>query len=1733
MSVVSLNRAAAICAAFLAVSLPRLAAQDTRTVTEPSFPASSCAVLAAQLATVNNDLAAASETSFDTSRIQNAINNCSAGQAVELALGSSGNNAFLIQPITLAAGVTLLVDPGVTVFASRNPRDYDVQSGSCGIVASSSPGCQPVISLSSVSNSAVMGFGTINGRGGDTLLGAGAPANTSWWDLANQAQTESLTQFVPQLINIKASNNITLYKITLTNSPTFHVKANNVAGFTVWGIKIIAPYTARNTDGVDPSDCTNVTITESYISEGDDQIAVGAANSGISNVSITNDHLNTGHGVSIGSYTNGGVGNMLVDTVMMAGNAADSNENGIRIKSADDRGGTVSNITYQNMCIENMGYSIQFNPLYNTNTGTLIPYFQSITLNNIHVLTGGKGDVELDGASAQLPLGLTLNNVVFDTTPTITPASQYANITLGAGPVSTSLTNNLSGTGVTVTNNITNPSEAPFSCTNAFVYLAGELTGPPAAVDTAPVANLIAIVEPVVSGAATPTGTVQIMEGGNVVGTAQLFGSSDLVNIALTNVTAGSHSYSAVYSGDSNYAALTFGSFTVAVNTPALAVSQTGVSGVPTSVSYGASIPVMVQVAGSGVTPTGSVEILLGNAVLATVPLSAGSASYSIAGLPAGAYSVSAAYLGDTNYSPSTSGASPVTVVPAATTTSLTSSASQVSFGNTATLTAQVTSLGGIPSGTVAFFDGSTQIGTAALSGGSAVISAGLAVGVHSITASYVATQNFGASTSSAVSITVTTAAALTLSVLPAPLPYTISTIAGGAASNCSGETDTLGDGCPATQVALTTGMDVRGVAADTFGNVYFTDSSNSRIREINAVTGILSTKAGGGTACSSKTDNYGDGCPASQTVLNGPRGVWADIANNIFIAGYNDSLVHEIQASTGKMTMVAGALTATTGSGTGVVGTGADGVPAKTSALSKPRAVWTDLNGNVYIADTGNNKIRAVYAAGLLPNLPTPAIGDIYTLAGTGTAGTPSTKGDKGIATSALLNTPQGGFTDVNGNVFIADGGDACVRVIYMAGATVANLIATENPGTTAQVGFIYTIAGGGSTGVSDTPQLATSLSLGTPQKLAMDAGGNLYFGDSSRNDVFFLDIRSGYLRILAGGASSVCAAHTDAMGDGCPATQATINSGGNGFGAALDHAGNLYVSDTGNLRIRKVSTGAVFGATGIGSSKSQTMQVHFIVGDTPVSSGTFTLPFGQADFAAIPTLPCTSQPDTTTDCLVSLQFSPVVPGERMVPLTIASTLGSVAYIGLTGIGNGAGGAIDPATQLSIGSSLTPLGVAVDSIENVYVSDSSSGSVLKYTAGSSSSTMLANGFVTPSGLAVDAAGAVYVADPGAGQVKRIAPAGTISPVGSNLTTPASVAVDLNGNIYIADSSQSSIIEVSSAFTAQTTIGSGFSAPSSVAVDSAFNVYVADPVAGKVTKITPAGVSTVVATGASTPTAVAVDAAGNLYVADAATLAVILVPATSGPATAIYSNLISPRAVSVDGVGNVYVADSGMTDVVELARTQGLLALPNTTTALTATLSSIGNQPITPTGSGFSQTDSADFSLSGSGSAGCSFAGQIAAGAACTLTAAFTPQTAGTLTDTVTLTGNYSNVALANPQSLQLTLTGNNVVTNVSGSVNVVQAGLFYNTVKHSAAQTVTITNTGANAIAGPLQLVLSGLPSTVTAANSTGTFQGNPFWTVSGASLAPGASVQVTVQFSVPVRTNFSTVPTVYSGVL
>ena len=155
----------------------------------------------------------------------------------------------------------MLADAEVTLYASTNPRDYDLRSGSCGTIDQSGKGCKAFISADRTAGSGIMGEGTIDGRGGHAMAGG----TETWWQLARRAQRERAKQNVPRLIEVKRSNDFTLHRITLRNAANFHVVLSEVDGATAWGVKIDTPADARNTDGIDPISSRNITITHSFI----------------------------------------------------------------------------------------------------------------------------------------------------------------------------------------------------------------------------------------------------------------------------------------------------------------------------------------------------------------------------------------------------------------------------------------------------------------------------------------------------------------------------------------------------------------------------------------------------------------------------------------------------------------------------------------------------------------------------------------------------------------------------------------------------------------------------------------------------------------------------------------------------------------------------------------------------------------------------------------------------------------------------------------------------------------------------------------------------------------------------------------------------------------------------------------------------------------------------------------------------------------------------------------------------------------------------------------------------------------------------------------------------------------------------------------------------------------------------------------------------------------------------
>ena len=261
------------------------------------------------------------------------------------------------------------------------------------------------------------------------------------------------------------------------------------------------------------------------------------------------------------------------------------------------------------------------------------------------------------------------------------------------------------------------------------------------------------------------------------------------------------------------------------------------------------------------------------------------------------------------------------------------------------------------------------------------------------------------------------------------------------------------GDGGAATSAYLNSPLTV---AADNSGNLYISDYGNHRIRKVSS-SGIISTYAGTGVA-----GFNGDGA-ATSAQLNYPQGISLDSSSNLYIVDNNNLRIRKVSSS-GIITTIAG---------TGTAGNSVDGIAATSAQLYWPQFVLADYNGNVYILEYLNNKVRKVSTSGI-----------ITTFAGTGTAGF---YGDGGQATLAQLNNPQGLTADISGNIFISDGGNQRIRKVTSSG-------------------IISTYAGTGTTGSTGDYGAANLALLNNPQGLAADISGNLYILDYGNNKIRFV---------------------------------------------------------------------------------------------------------------------------------------------------------------------------------------------------------------------------------------------------------------------------------------------------------------------------------------------------------------------------------------------------------------------------------------------------------------------------------------------------------------------------------------------------------------------------------------------------------------------------------------------------
>ncbi|MCX6594263.1 MAG: hypothetical protein NTZ56_22340 [Acidobacteria bacterium] len=673
---------------------------------------------------------------------------------------------------------------------------------------------------------------------------------------------------------------------------------------------------------------------------------------------------------------------------------------------------------------------------------------------------------------------------------------------------------------------------------------------------------------------------------------------------------------------------------------------------------------------------------------------------------------------------------------------------------------------------------------------------------------------------------------------------YTISTIAGG--------------GPPATPVAGTAASigQPYGVATDRAGNVFF--SSLNCVFKLDA-DGVMTRVAG-----TSRPGFSGDGGPATSAQLFGldpsaqnPNlsGLAVDAAGNLFIA---DSGNHRIRRVT-----PAGIVTTVAGNGT--QGFSGDGGPATSGQLGKPSAVAVDAAGNLFIADSGNDRIRRVTPDGF-----------ITTVALVG-----------GPATSVPLRSPTGVALDAAGNLFIADSGNRLIRR------------ATPS-------GVVTTVAGGGTNPTGDG-RPATSVQLDNPSGVAVDAVGNLFIADAGNNRV---------RRVTPDGIITAVA-----LGGG-PATTGAL---------AIDTAGNLFI--TGNLRLRRVAPdGSITTVAGNGSDR-------FSGDGGPATSAQLDSPYAVSLGAA-------------GNLFIADRANHSI--RRVTPAGMITTVVGNGIRGFAGDGG-------PATSAQLDN---PSGVAVDAAGNLLISDSFNQRIRRVTPDGIITTVAGTGsrgasgdggpairasFSAPYGLAFDAAGNLFIADLGNARIRRVTPSGIITTVAGNgnfgfsgdggpatraeLEGPVGVAVDSSGNLFIADfrSNSNCIRRVTPSGIITTVAGDGtagfsgdggpatralLNAPTGVAVDAAGNLFIADSGNNRIRRVTPDGIiSTVAGDGSSgysgdggpatnarlnQPHGVLVDPARRIYIADSANHAIRLL--TPNPATCTYST--APTALVAPASGS-------------------------------------------------------------------------------------------------------------------------------------------------------------------------------------------------------------------------------------
>jgi hypothetical protein len=638
------------------------------------------------------------------------------------------------------------------------------------------------------------------------------------------------------------------------------------------------------------------------------------------------------------------------------------------------------------------------------------------------------------------------------------------------------------------------------------------------------------------------------------------------------------------------------------------------------------------------------------------------------------------------------------------------------------------------------------------------------------------------------------------------------------------------------------------------------------------ADTYLLNTLVGNGVAL-----DHIDGTGSNARLLN-PTGVTVDASGNIYLADGGDHTVRKVSAS-GAVTTLAG--------GSGLAGS-ADGT-GTSARFVYPFAIAVDGNGNVYVTDIGNHNIRKITAGG-----------SVTTLAGGAGAGSLD-----GSGSAAQFSFPEGIAVDASGTVYVSDTNNHTLRKISPAGAV------TTFAGVAGQPGVVDGTGG--------------SALFNYPFGLAVDVVGNLYVADHGNSTI---------RKVTSGGTVTTLAGSAGLNGttDG----QGTAARFDHPSAVALDGAGNVYVIDTSNQTVRKISlNGSVSTLAGSPGAVGRT--------DGAGTAAKFFYPGGIAVTGAGTVYVA----DTGNHTLRVVTSAGVVT-------TLAGATG------LPGIADGVGGE----ALFSY-----PYGITMDASGNLYIADHDNNTIRRMNtaggvttlAGAAKISGSADGvggaarFNGPAGVAVDGSGNIYVADAGNTSIRKVTANGTVTTfagvsgvagsadgvgAGARFNAPQGLAVDAAGNVYVADTNNSTVRKITPAGVVTTLAGvagqtgtadgpggsARFNGPYAVAVDASGNVYVADFFNATIRKITASGTVSTLAGFAgqgsmadgfgaaarfNQPYGVAVDGSGNVFVADTYNRAVRIISAAGSVTTlgGVNSRFYYPQGIATDSAGNLYIAD--------------------------------------------------------------------------------------------------------------------------------------------------------------------------------------------------------------------------------